>query len=48
LGSWSFKLKSSSASDYRSLTANQISDLVLILQYSVSNLAPFRTDLVAA
>jgi peptidoglycan hydrolase-like protein with peptidoglycan-binding domain len=48
LGAWSFKLKSSGVNDFRSLTPNQISDLVLILQYRVSNLVPFRADLVTA
>jgi len=33
---WSFKLKKSSATDFRSLTASDLDDLVVIVGYQVS------------
>ena len=36
LGTWSFKIKQASAADFRSLTKNQIGDVVLVVNYDAS------------
>jgi hypothetical protein len=36
LGSWSFKIRQSAAADFRSLTKNQIGDVVLVVNYDAS------------
>jgi len=38
---WTFKLQKEGAADFRSLAADEVDDLILILQYQVKNLAAF-------
>ena len=36
LGNWSFAIKRASAADYRSMTKDQIGDVLLLVDYTVS------------